>query len=66
MVQDVGESLLANTDYGISMQLQRKAKRKLIRDNRLYDRDFIRNQLSMIRNAIYNATFGMVEDDCVW
>jgi hypothetical protein len=40
LVNDVGESIVTNTNYGISMQVQRETTGNLIQDSWLYDRDF--------------------------
>jgi hypothetical protein len=40
LVKDVGESIVANTKYGISMQVLRKTTGNLIQDSRSYDRYF--------------------------
>jgi hypothetical protein len=42
-VRDVGESIVAGTNCGISRQVQRKATGNLIQDSRWYDRDSNRN-----------------------
>jgi hypothetical protein len=47
MLGDLGESIIANTNYGISMQAQRKTTGNIIEGSRLYDRDFNRNQLNL-------------------
>jgi hypothetical protein len=46
-VKDVGESVVADTNYGISVQVQRKETEYLIQSSRFYDRDFNRNQLNL-------------------
>jgi hypothetical protein len=45
LVKYVGESIVANTSYGISMQVQRKTTGNLIQDSWLYDQDVNRIQL---------------------
>jgi hypothetical protein len=56
LVKDVGESIVANTNYGISMQVQRKTTGNLIQSR------WLQNEiLTRIRNAFYNATFSVVE-----
>jgi hypothetical protein len=40
MVKDVGESVVADTNYGVSVQVQRKETEYLIQSSRFYDRNF--------------------------
>jgi hypothetical protein len=47
LVKDVGESIVANINYGISVQVQRKTTGNLIQGSRLYDLDFNLNQLNV-------------------
>jgi hypothetical protein len=49
LVKDVGESIVANTNYGISVQVQRKSTGNLVQGRRLCDRDFNRNRLDLNR-----------------
>jgi hypothetical protein len=43
-VKDMGDSIVVNTNNGISLQIQRKTAGHLIRGRKLYDRDFNRYQ----------------------
>jgi hypothetical protein len=45
LAKDVRESIVANTNYGISMQVQRKTMGNLIQGSRFHDRDVKRNEL---------------------
>jgi hypothetical protein len=47
LVKVVGESIVANTNYWISMRVQRKTTGNLIQDSKLYDRDFNRKKLNL-------------------
>jgi hypothetical protein len=60
LVLYVGESVVANTSYGISMHVQRKSIEILIQDS-VFMIEIGMNLLCML-NAFYNVTFGVVED----
>jgi hypothetical protein len=46
LAKDVRESNVAKTNYGISMQVQRKTTGSVVQE-RFYDRDFNRNQQNL-------------------
>jgi hypothetical protein len=46
LAKDVEESIVAKTNYEISMQVQKKTTGNVIQDCRVTDRDFNRNHLN--------------------
>jgi hypothetical protein len=47
LAKNVGESIVANTYYGISVQVQRKTTGNVVQGSKLYDRDFNGNKLDL-------------------
>jgi TPP-dependent pyruvate/acetoin dehydrogenase alpha subunit len=62
LVNYVGESIVANERYGISVHVQRKSSRNLIQDNAVMIEILTGMNLILTRNAFCKAIFHVVDD----
>jgi hypothetical protein len=61
LAKNIGDSIVAKTNYGTAMQIQRRTTGSLVQYSR-YSRILTMFNIIWTRNASSNAAFGVVED----